>query len=241
MTTTKKIHYTLKNSVALLRLDDGKANSIEDTFVRELHAALDRAEAEAQAVVIEGREGFFSGGLDLKVLPTMTPEQLREFMGIYAQAMYRLWLHPMPVVAAVTGHMIAGGAVLALCCDRRLGAEGNYRVGMNEVAIGLPLPAFAWEIAAYSIPTKARIDALLFGEIYDPTRAVAAGFLDRLVPADQVLTTAFEEATRLAMLPTFAVAQTKRSTRGPIAERARAQDDQTLDAFFKEGPFSQRS
>ena len=234
-----KIHYRVEDSVAILRMDDGKANSIESVFIRELHEGLDRAEAEARAVVVEGREGFFSAGLDLKVLPTMAPDDLRDFIGIYGRAMTRLWLHPAPVVAAVTGHMVAGGAVLAMCCDRRVGAEGSYRVGMNEVAIGIPLPAFVWEIAAPAISPMARNEALLFGEVYDPARALSIGYLDRLVPGDRVRAAALAEAARLATLSSYAVGQTKRLVRGPLAERARAHEAEMIDSFFKGGPFAQ--
>lgn len=238
--TAKKIHYSVKDSIAVLRMDDGKANSIEATFLREFHEALDRAEADARAVVVEGRDGFFSAGLDLKVLPTLALDDLREFLRLYARAMFRLWLHPMPVVAAVTGHMVAGGAILALCCDRRFGAEGSYRIGMNEVAIGIPLPGFAWEIGVQALATTARVEALLFGEVYDPARAVTVGFLDRLVPVHQVGAAAFAEAVRLAALPTNAVAQTKLAIRGPLVEQARSHETAMIDAFFAGGPFAQR-
>ncbi|MBI1747898.1 MAG: crotonase/enoyl-CoA hydratase family protein [Acidobacteria bacterium] len=239
--TTHKVHYTQVDSVALLTMDDGKANSIETTFLSEWHAALDRAEVEAKAVVIAGREGFFSAGLDLKVLPTLSPESLKEFIIAYGRAMFRLWLHPAPVVAAVTGHMIAGGAIIGLCCDRRIGKDGLYRVGMNEVAIGLPLPGFAWEIAAHSLLTNARTEALLFGKIYEPAQAVKIGYLDRLVSADQVVNEAMKEAHELGSLPAHALAQTKKLIRGPLVARAREQEAAILDGFFKEGPFAIRS
>jgi len=235
---TQKIHYRLEHKVAVLRMDDGKANSIEGTFLRELQAGLDRAAQEAQAVVIEGRAGFFSAGLDLKVLPTLAPAELQHFLGDFVRSMFRVWLHPAPVVAAVTGHMMAGGAILALCCDRRWGAEGSYRVGMNEVAIGIPMPLFAWELAAQALTPSARNEALLFGEVYDPVRAVSVGFLDRLLPADQVSTAALAEAQRLAALPAGALAQTKRNIRGPQAAEVERYIDGMVAALFTGGPLA---
>lgn len=237
---TQKIHYSLKDSIAILRMDDGKANSIESTFIHELHDALARAEAEARAVVVEGREGFFSAGLDVKVLPTMARQDMRDFIGIYGRAMMRLWLHPAPVVAAVTGHMLAGGAIIGMCCDRRIGAEGPYRIGMNEVALGIPIPGFAWEIGAQSIAPPLRNEALLFGTVYNPAQAVTVGYLDRLVPPGQVYAAAFEEALRLSALSSYAVAQTKRLVRGPLADHARAREAEMIESFFKDGPFADR-
>lgn len=235
---TRKVHYQQKDDLAILRLDDGKANSIESTFIRELNDGLDRSEKEAKAVVIAGRPSFFSAGLDLKILPTLPEKELRSFLMSYSKAMLRVWLHPRPVVAAVTGHMIAGGAVLGLACDRRLGAQGAFKLGLNEVAIGLALPPYVVAIARGALPPPAWSGALIFGELYDPLTAVAKGYLDRTLPADQVIDQAVVDAKRLAALPDHAFALTKRNLRAEEAEKAWSREEEHLDKFLKTGPFA---
>ncbi|MBI2890058.1 MAG: crotonase/enoyl-CoA hydratase family protein [Nitrospirae bacterium] len=238
---TTKIHYELADGIATLRLDDGKANTIESTFIRELNAALDRAEKDAAAVVIVGRAGFFSAGLDLKVLPTLPPDAMKAFVRSFGAGMLRVWQHPRPVVAAITGHAIAGGAVLALACDRRIGAVGTFKIGLSEVAIGLPLPPYVVAMARQVLPPPAWSGAMLFGELYDPLGAVGKGYLDRMVPADQVLRQALEEAKRLAALHEHAFAVTKKYLRSSEAQAAWADEERHLDNFLKSGPLAPRA
>ncbi|MBI2061217.1 MAG: crotonase/enoyl-CoA hydratase family protein [Nitrospirae bacterium] len=236
----KKIHYELRDSVAVLRLDDGKANTIESTFLAELNACLDLALKDAKAVLLAGREGIFSAGLDLKILPTLPMDQLKPFLRMFGETMLRVWQHPKPVVAAITGHAIAGGAVLALGCDRRIGAQGPFKVGLNEVAIGIVLPPYVVAMAKSVLPEPAWSGAMLFGDLYDPLTAVGKGYLDRALPASQVFDQAFEDARRLAGLPELAFAMTKKAMRGPAAETAWALEESHIDAFLRTGPFAGR-
>src|SRR5204863_9086655 len=124
-----------RGAVGVITLDDGKANAIQAQFLEGLRDALDRAEGDPEvgAVVIGGRAGMFSAGLDLKVLPALPRAEMRTTCLLFGHAMLRDYEFPKPVVAAVTGHALAGGCVLLLTCDFRLGAAGPYRIGLHEV------------------------------------------------------------------------------------------------------------
>jgi enoyl-CoA hydratase len=210
-----QLAYALDGTVAVVTLDDGKANAISHDVLAALHGALDRAEQEATAVLLVGRPGRFSAGFDLSVM-TSGNEPMRALVSAGAELLNRLFTFPMPVVAACTGHALAAGALLLLVCDRRIGADAPAKIGLNEVAIGMGLPIFAVELARYRMPPSA-FDSAILGTTFDPAAAVAAGYLDRVVPADQLLAAATAEARQLAELRTGAVAHTKRHARGAIA------------------------
>ena len=134
---------TVTDGVAVIDLDDGKANALGFDVLAGLESALDRAEADdVSAVVIVGREGKFSAGFDLKVM-TSGPEGARDMLGRGALLGLRMYMFPKPVVLAVTGHALAMGAILLCCADVRVGADGPFKIGLNEVAIGMPVPGFA--------------------------------------------------------------------------------------------------
>jgi enoyl-CoA hydratase len=193
-------------------MDDGKANALSAEMLAEMGAALTRAEEEASAVVVAGRSDRFSGGFDLKVM-TSSPEAAQELVSRGAELLMRIYGSPLPVVAACTGHAIAAGALLLLVSDLRIGAAGEYRIGLNEVAIGLPLPLLGTELARDRIPTAELARATLRAHLYAPDEAVRAGFLDEAVAAAQVLVRAREEADRLGGFARVAFHGTKQRLR----------------------------
>jgi enoyl-CoA hydratase/carnithine racemase len=198
----------IDGAVAVVRLDDGKANAIAPDTVTALREAFTRAEAEAGALVLVGREGRYSAGFDLSVM-TSGVEPMRDLVSSGAELLLQLYGSPLPTVAACTGHALAMGALLLLASDTRLGADGPFKVGLNEVAIGMGLPGFAVELARVRLSPRHFTESTIQARIYDPAGAVAAGFLDRVVPADELEATAREEAARLAELQRGAVAHTK--------------------------------
>src|SRR5438093_12223960 len=167
------IRYEVSDNVAQITLDDGKVNAMALTFFAGLNAALDRAEHERPgALVIAGRAGVFSAGLDLKVLPTLAPDALERTMVAFGRTMLRVFTFPIPTVAALSGHAIAGGAMLAFACDLRYAADGPFRLHLNEVAIGLPLPTWAIVIAASAVPHRWHTEAILHARPYPPADAL---------------------------------------------------------------------
>jgi enoyl-CoA hydratase len=205
--------------VAVIRLDDGKANALGFDIVDGLAGALDDA-ADAKAVCIIGREGRFSAGFDLTV---MRSDRMVELMTKGADLAVRLVEHPAPVVLGVTGHALAMGAVLLLTADWRVGAEGAFKLGLNEVRIGLFVPPFASDLAAYRLSPRHLTEAVQLAEVYDPQRALAAGFLDEVVDPDEVEGRAVERATTWAAdLDPKAFARTREIARGELLTKLRA-------------------
>jgi enoyl-CoA hydratase len=217
--TSQLLDYRLDGTLAVLTLDDGKANAYSHEALDAIGAALDRAEQEATAVLLVGRPGRFSAGFDLSVM-TSGDEPMRALVSAGAELLLRVFTFPMPVVVACTGHALAAGALMLLSADRRIGADGAFKIGLNEVAIGMGLPHFAVELARYRMPASA-FDSALLGRTFAPADAVAAGYLDRVVAPDDLLAEATAEATELAALSKGAVAHSKRLARQAIADDAR--------------------
>lgn len=215
------VQYALDGGVAVVTLDDGKANAIGHPTLEALHAALDRAEAEATALLLVGGARTFSAGFDLKVM-TESPEAMRGLVLAGARFWMRLYGTALPTVAACTGHALAGGAVTLLTCDDRIGPEDvPAKVGLNEVAIGLTLPVFAVELARDRLAPTHLTPAVL-GQVHDPAGAVAAGFLDRLVPSAALVDEALALAHQRAGLRKGAVAHTKAALRQRTIDRVLA-------------------
>jgi enoyl-CoA hydratase len=208
---------TIDDGVAVVTLDDGKMNAVSHEVVDGLHAALDRALADAGAVCIRGNDRALSAGFDLKVMQAGDLDAVVKLVNAGGELLLRLFVHPQPTVVAVSGHALAAGALLVLACDTRIGTEGGAKVGLNETAIGMALPEFAYELAAARLSKRYLTRAAVQAEIFDPAGAVAAGYLDRLEP--DCVGAALAEARRLAALPVAAYAGTKRSLRQPLVDR----------------------
>ena len=218
---------TIEDGVAVVRLDDGKVNVVSHRVIERFHAALDQAEAEATAVAVVGREGKLSAGFDLSEM-TKGAAEARALVCAGGRLLMRIFGHPQPVTVAVTGHALAAGALLVLACDTRIGAEGPAKIGLNETAIGMGLPRYAVELAQARLDPAHLTRAAAQAEIYDPAGAVAAGYLDRVVPAAECEAAAVAEARRLGQLPARAHAHTKRALRTALVERVLAGLDEDL-------------
>jgi enoyl-CoA hydratase len=213
--TTDVLSYTLDQKVAVIRMDDGKANALSVDMIDGLLAALTRAEEEASAVVLTGRPDRFCAGFDLRVMMS-GPEQAKALLGRGSELLLRLYGATLPLVIACTGHAMAGGALVVLTGDTRIGAQGAFKIGLNEVSIGMPVPVLAMEFARSRLTPAELTRATLFAQIYTPDDALKAGYLDAVVPADQLLDRAKEEATRLAGLARSAFKATKQRLRGVV-------------------------
>jgi len=215
------VTYSLQDRTATITMDDGKVNVISLTMQRAINAALDRAENDRAVVLITGRPTVFSAGFDLKVLQAGGPDSVAMVRGGFELAA-RLLVHPYPVVMACPGHAIAMGVFVLLSGDYRLGASGDYKIVANEVAIGLTMPRAATEIMRQRLTPATFSRALILSESFGPNNAVAAGFLDRVVPADELLTTAQEVAASMASLDMKAHAASKRRARAGALEAIHA-------------------
>ncbi len=222
------VTYHVQDSVAVVSFDDGKANVFSHEVLDALSAALDRAEAdpEAGAVLLVGRPGRFSAGFDLTTM-TAGPDSMRSLVAAGGRFVAKLLLEPLPVVAACTGHALAAGALVLLAADQRIGAAGDWKIGLNEVAIGMALPIWAVELARYRMPPS-EFDRIVLGQIGGPEEAKTAGFLDRVVPAEELLTEATAAAALLAELSGPAVSGTKSRARAAVASRMLAGMEEDL-------------
>jgi enoyl-CoA hydratase len=212
----------IQDGIALIRMDDGKANAINFAILSALNAALDTAEAGAKAIVLAGREGRFSGGFDLKAFASFGPDDILRLLDGGAKLLVRLYGGPLPVVAACTGHAIAMGAFIINACDTRVGAAGDFKIGANETSNGMNLPIFALELCRDRLSPKHLTQALVQAVIFDPEGAMEAGYLDVLAAPDRVENQAITIATRLAALPGLTYAANKRALRKATLDRISA-------------------
>jgi enoyl-CoA hydratase len=236
MSSDLPLQIDIDDSVAVLRLDDGKANAISHDVIGLFHSALDRSLEEAEAVAILGRPGRFSAGFDLSVM-TAGDQPMQELVLAGAELLLRIYGHPQPVVAGCTGHALAGGAILLMASDTRIGARGDFRIGLNEVGIGMALPVFAVELARDRLSTAELTAATAQAKVYDPDGALVAGYLDQVVDADDVIPLAVAEARRLGEMRRGAVAQTKKRLRSATLQRIRATlDEDVAGLSMSSGP-----
>jgi enoyl-CoA hydratase len=202
------VSYDLADGVATLTMDDGKVNAVSPAMVTALNAALDRAEADGAVVVLAGRPGVFSAGFDLKTLGAQ--DEAADQLALAGFGLIsRLVAFPTPVVAACTGHAIALGALILATCDYRLGASGDYKLAMNETAIGIPLPVPAIELLRQRLHPSVLHRSVVLAETFAPDDAVMAGWLDRVVDAADLLPAAQAYARSLTSLNLAAYRITK--------------------------------
>ena len=196
--------------VRVLTLDRPPANALDETLLADLAEALAAARDDdhVRAVVLTGAGPFFSGGFDLAA-PHRDLEAARTLRTLYRDTHASLLAFPKPTVARLAGHAVAGGLVLVLACDYRLGREGDYRVGLNEVAIGASFPRVAFEIVRLRLPHPRASELLLGAALYPAAQAVRLSVVDELLPPDTFDATVLRRAQRLGAFPREAYAHTK--------------------------------
>lgn len=211
------VSYRLADGVAYLALDNGKVNAVSPEVVDALNQALDRAEQDKAVVVLSGKPGILSGGYDLKVM-TASADSAKSLVAAGSTLARRMLAHPYPVVVACTGHAVAKGAFLLLSADYRIGVEGPFKIGLNEVAIGMTMHHVGIELARARLTPAAFNRSVINAEMFDPADAVTAGFLDKVVAPEQFEREVAEIATALTKLNMGAHRNTKRKSRKALLE-----------------------
>jgi enoyl-CoA hydratase len=239
MTTVRRDDHP--GGVRLLTLDRPPANALDEALLADLGAALDDARADdtVRAVVLTGAGAFFSAGFDLSA-PRRDDTAARALRVLYRDTHVKLLALPKPTVARLAGHAVAGGLVLVLACDYRLGRDGDYRVGLNEVAIGASFPRVALEIARLRL-TPARAGELARGAALHPaSQAIRLGIVDELLPSDSFDATVLRRAARLGAFPRDAYAHTKAGLIADALARVAAEtpDDEARGAAVWTSPES---
>lgn len=214
------VQVTIEDGIAWITMDDGKVNALSRERIGEVGEALDAAEGAAAVVVLSGRRGIFSAGFDL---PTFQrgPEESVAMVRAGALLIERLLAFPLPVLTVCTGHAYPMGAFLMLSADVRLGLNGPWRIGMNEVAIGLTVPKFALELARHRL-TPPGFVGVLTASMFAPGEAQRLGYLDRVLEAEELPDVVREEAQRLRALDMPSFAGTKALINEPVLRAVRA-------------------
>ncbi|MCO4764124.1 MAG: crotonase/enoyl-CoA hydratase family protein [Myxococcales bacterium] len=221
------IQIETRGDVTWLTIDDGKANALSTQLVADLGGALTELAGKTKALVIAGRPGRFCAGYDLKVMMA-GKDAASALTAAGCRVMAQLYTFPAPVVVACTGHAMAGGALLLLCGDVRIGVEGPFKIGLNEVQIGMPLPQFGIDLVTDRLDPRMVTRATMCAHTFDPASAASAGFLDRCVAPDQLVAAVQAEAEQLAQLGTLPYARTKLGLRQHTADKMVAEVDANL-------------
>ena len=211
------IAYHLEDGIATLTLSNGKVNAISPQVIADLNAALDRAEQDRAVVIITGQPGILSGGYDLKVM-TAGPEQAVNLVTQGSTLARRLLAHPFPVVVACPGHAVAKGAFLLLSVDYRIGVDGPFSIGLNEVQIGMTMHHAGIELARDRLRKSAFHRSVINGEMFTPQHAVDAGFLDKVVQPEELHAAALEAARQLKKINMKAHKNTKLKVRKALLD-----------------------
>ena len=199
--------------ISIITLDDGKANAMGPRMIEALNNALDKAQESSRAVLIIGRPGLLSGGFDLSIIKSGDNNAIEAMVNAGARLLMRIYGFSIPVVMATTGHGVALGGFLLLAADYRFGVEGDYKIGLNEVAIGMTLPPFAQMLAKSRIPPQYLTNTVINAHIYDPESAQQVGFLDEVTPVESLLQTSINKTKELALLDPSAFKRTKQDFR----------------------------
>ncbi|MCL1114454.1 MULTISPECIES: crotonase/enoyl-CoA hydratase family protein [Shewanella] len=209
------INVTIENNVHVISLNNGKVNAISPEVIAQLNAALDAAEQDSAVVILTGQPGILSGGYDLKTMK-QSSEAAIALVTAGSTLARRMLSFPTPIIGACPGHAIAKGAFLLLSCDYRIGCNGPFKLGLNEVAIGMTMHQAGIEIARNRIPQNYLSRAVINAELFAPEQAVLAGFLDQVVEPDQLMDTAHLVAKHMQTLNMPAHLATKLKERQSI-------------------------
>ena len=211
------ISYHLEDGIATLTLSNGKVNAISPDVIAAFNAALDQAVTDRAVVIITGTPGILSGGYDLKVM-TSGPKEAVALVTSGSTLARRLLSHPFPVIVACTGHAVAKGAFLLLSADYRIGVDGPFSIGLNEVQIGMTMHHAGIELARDRLRKSAFHRSVINGEMFNPQTAVDAGFLDVVVSAEELQGVALAAARQLKKINMTAHKNTKLKVRKALLE-----------------------
>ena len=208
------------HGIAVVTMAHGKANALDIALCERLAACFEELRtADARAVVLTGQGRIFSAGVDLVRLGAGGADLVRAFLPALHRLYDAVFFHPKPVVAAINGHAVAGGCVLACCADRRIMAAASGRIGITELLVGVPFPALAFEIVRFAVPARHLAEFTYGGATYDGETALQRGWVDDLVASDRLMEEAVAAAEKLAALAPRAFAEAKRQIRQPVADR----------------------
>jgi enoyl-CoA hydratase len=228
------IERSQQDGILTLHLAHGKASALDVELLDALVRELDGVAEDVRAIILTGTGSIFCAGVDLFRLTQDGADYVRRFLPLLSRFLHTLFTFPKPVVVAANGHAIAGGCMIVLAADVRLMAEGNGKIGVPELLVGVPFPAAALELVRFAVPAH-QVQSLIYtGRTLPPPEALAAGLVDQVVAPGDLLARAHEVARQLAQIPPQAFRLTKQALRAPALERidrAREQDQAALEVW----------
>ncbi len=232
----KTIEVTVKDHLAIITLNRGKANSLNREMVTELSDMLTNIENDSTigGVMITGREHFFSAGLDLIELYDYNEEEAKSFWHLFLNFTAKITAFKKPMVAAINGHSPAGGCVIALACDARVMAEGKYIIGLNEVPVGIIIPNCIFNLYSFWLGKANATRSLLEGKLFNPEEALAIGLVDELVKSESILTAAERRVRKYMAFEKTTWSQSKVNIRRELIEITSADQRADLAVMLKQ-------
>ncbi len=218
-----------------LRLERPPANALSPELIGALTAAVRSAPARgARGLVLSGRPGMFSAGLDVPLFVQLDRAGARAAWRGFLDLMQALVVTPIPLACALTGHAPAGGCVLAFCCHWRVMAQGSFKIGLNEVAVGVRVPEMVWAAARHAVGTRTAERLITSAELFEAESALRLGLVDELVPPEEVVPRARRWIESQLLLPPTTLRNTRALARRELADSFAACDERMLDGFLDE-------
>lgn len=217
-------------------IDRGKSNAINLEVVEELIETIDHAaqEPSVEGIILTGKEGFFSSGLDLITLYQYDEAQMKTFWSRFICLLQKLTAFSKPAVSAITGHSPAGGCVLAICCDYRVMAEGEYIIGLNEVPVGLIVPEGIFKLYSFWLGEATAYRSLMEGKLFKPQEALAAGLVDEVVPFDRIQNAALRKIKSVTQFERKAWSSTKANFRKSLVRSLSEDQEAVIEQVLKQ-------
>jgi Enoyl-CoA hydratase/carnithine racemase len=221
-----------QNQIAVLKMDDGKVNAIDVEFLYELNDHLDQlAKSDARAIILTASGSVFSAGVDLFRVLNGGASYLEKFLPLFSPVFEKFFLFPKPVIAATNGHAIAGGCILTCACDYRIMSQGDGRIGVPELLVGVPFPLIALEIMRFATPFPYLQQLIYTGATPTPEVALRMGLVDEVVAAEKLMERAQKMAQQLAAIPANSFRIVKRALRKEAVERTKANQQEIFESW----------
>lgn len=232
----KHIQIKTEDRIANIFLDRGKSNAMDTVLLEELNACIHdlKLDAAIEGVIIHGKEGFFSAGLDLITLYEYNETEIRAFWSLFFKTTRDLASFPKPIVSAISGHSPAGGCVIAICCDYRIMSEGNFIIGLNEIPVGLIVPESIFHLYSFWLGKGNAYRFLLEGKLLSPQEALTVGLVDEVVPANAIHTAALRKIKSVTQFDKETWKTCKLNFRKDLLENLSAKEDETIEKILEQ-------
>lgn len=230
------IDFVIEKKIAHVRLNRPKSNALNLEMIQELNALILQIKEDpgAEGMILQGKDGFFSSGLDLMELYALNEGEFKEFWKAFLELVRNLVNFPKPSVAAITGHSPAGGCVLAICCDVRVMSDGDFIIGLNELPVGIVVPESIFHLYSFWIGKPLAYRSLLQGKLFTPQEAKNIGLIDTCVPASQIISSSELAISQFMKFDPQSWQKSKLNLRSELIQVFNKDFEEDLNAISKE-------